>query len=268
MSYQALEESLSHVYELYKISREGNSWYYTSSDENITYDGNEYISVPIKRTNIDQSPELKRTNLTLTVPMDIGFIQEFIRTPPTSITTVTIFRGHFGDAEVLTVWLGRLSNVSFDAQKASLTIESIVSSLKRPTLRMKYNRNCPYDLYGRGCLVDKEDFVTNAVVTQVNSVTISAAIIGTKPANYFTGGMIVWDNGTFELARFIISHSGDTLELDLALTDFPVGTSISIYPGCNRTLSDCNTKFSNVANYGGQPFYPMKDPFSGDNIFF
>ena len=102
----------------------------------------------------------------------------------------------------------------------------------------------------------------------MNSVTVSAAIIGTKPANYFTGGMIVWDNGTFELARFIISHSGDVLELDLALSDFPTGTSILIYPGCNRTLDDCNTKFSNVANYGGQPFYPRKDPFSGDNIFF
>lgn len=269
MSYNAIEISKhsSHIYELYKFTRNNTSWYYTSSDEDITYLGHTYISLPINRSNIEQSPESNRNPITVTLPMDVNIIREFIASPPTVVTTLTIYRGHVGDSDVLAIWVGRLVNIKFTEQQADLRIESVFSSLKRPCLRFRYQRNCPHDLYGQGCKVVKETFEVPTVVTVVDSTSFTSAEAALKPDGYYNGGYISWNNGGSETHRFILSHVGSLLVYDLPFASLTSGQTLSIFPGCDRTLNTCNSKFSNSDNFGGQPFYPEKNPFTGDMIF-
>jgi hypothetical protein len=36
---------------------------------------------------------------------------------------------------------------------------------------------------------------------------------------------------------------------------------VSYYPGCDRTRLTCSLKFGNIANFGGFPWVPQKNPF-------
>lgn len=38
--------------------------------------------------------------------------------------------------------------------------------------------------------------------------------------------------------------------------------AVYVYPGCNRTIFDCNSTFNNIANYGGFPWIPVVNPFN------
>jgi len=268
VSYNTIEISAhsSHVYELYKFSRNNRSWFYTSHDEDVVYDGNTYLSTPINSPEYEQSPDANRNPITISLPIDNNFIREFIASPPTVVTTVTIYRGHVGDSEVLAIWLGRLTNVKFGVQDADLRIESVFSSLKRPCLRYRYQRNCPHDLYGAGCKIDKVDYATDTIITLVDAVTITSYEASLKPDGYYDGGIITWDNAGAETHRFILSHVGSTVIFDLPFGSVASGAVLTLYPGCNRTLNTCDTKFGNTDNYGGQPFYPEKNPFTGDII--
>jgi uncharacterized phage protein (TIGR02218 family) len=37
------------------------------------------------------------------------------------------------------------------------------------------------------------------------------------------------------------------------------GDTVTLYAGCDRTMATCNSKFNNLANFGGQPFIPIPD---------
>ncbi len=55
------------------------------------------------------------------------------------------------------------------------------------------------------------------------------------------------------------------------LTNFPLGLvagmTLKAYPGDDHTLATCATKFDNVANYGGFPYFPEKNPFGGSPVY-
>jgi len=37
------------------------------------------------------------------------------------------------------------------------------------------------------------------------------------------------------------------------------GDSFTAYPGCNKAMGTCNTKFGNLLRFRGQPFVPAPD---------
>lgn len=270
MSYNAIEisDASSHAFRLFKFSRNNASWFYTSSDIDIEWLGDTYISAPINCDNINQTTEVSRDPINVTVPLDLNFVRDYIASPPTVVTTCTVYGGHFGDSEVVPLYIGRVVNAKFTEQDAALRIESVFSSLKRPCLRFRYQRNCPHDLYGAdGCKVDKSLYAVTGTVTVIDSTKMSCPEVGTFDNGYFSGGYINFDNGGIETNRFIIDHIGEQLEYDLPFTGLTNGVTVTVYPGCDRTISTCHEKFSNEDNYGGQPFYGEKNPFNGDMIF-
>ena len=269
MSFDLIELSShdSHIYELYEITRNGYTWRYTSLDVDAVYDGHTYLSAPITSPDREQSVEQERNQITIKMPMDLGFLRDYIASPPTVVTTVVILNGHIGDSEVLPVMSARLVNVNLTDQEAELRLESLASSLKRPCLRFNYQRNCPHDHYSRGCNLDKEDFVDASAVSVVSSTIISSTVALAKGDGYYTGGLAAWDNSGIITNRFILDHTGSLLTLELPFTGLPDGAVLKLYPGCDRTLTTCHDKFANEDNYGGQPFYPEKNPFTGDIIY-
>lgn len=64
----------------------------------------------------------------------------------------------------------------------------------------------------------------------------------------------------------ITAHSGNVLTLVDGIDDLAVGSSVTLWPGCARTVNACADKFANLDNYGGLPFLPAKNPFSGDAL--
>ncbi|MEW6169845.1 MAG: phage BR0599 family protein [Pseudomonadota bacterium] len=65
----------------------------------------------------------------------------------------------------------------------------------------------------------------------------------------------------------IVAHSADSITLAAVPPGLSVGATVVLYPGCDHTLSTCESKFGNSANFGGFPFIPTKNPFGGSPIY-
>ena len=256
--------------ELYTFDRVGITfWRYTSADEDQTYSGQIYEAVPMKSGEIEQSQDVVRNTITITMPISTDFVQQFIQSPPTDIFNFTLRRIHADDidGDVVALYIGKVTNIDFKENIAEITIEPVLSSFGRPTLRRLYQAGCPHVLYGAQCAASSSTFRVEGVITTVSGVDISANEFSSYADQYFAGGFVeLLVSGVYN-KRFITSHVGSTLTLNLPLTGAVTGLTLRAYPGCRHNVTDCHDKFNNIVNYGGQPFIPSKNPMGGIPIF-
>jgi uncharacterized phage protein (TIGR02218 family) len=269
MSYDLIERSgsESEPYELYKFTQGENSWFFTNARSQISYAADIYEPVSIKRSEITQTQEINKSSLKIQMSIYNPYVEQFKSSPSPVVNSLKIYRGHSGDSDVFVIWFGRHINTKFSESLAELELESIFTSLRRPCLRFRYQRNCPHDLYGVGCKVVKADYVEFENVTTVNGTDINIYGLGSNGDGYYSGGFANLNNDGVIQSRFILTHVGDDIVLDLPFVGLLAGMELSLYPGCDRTTETCNSKFSNILNFGGQPYYPEKNPFTGEEIF-
>ncbi len=254
--------------ELYTFTRQTNIWRYTSADEDKVVGGFVYLAYPMQRDNFQQSQEMARGPINIKMSKQVPFLQEFRASPPSSVTTLTIIRYHEDLAEYVTAWLGRVTNVKFAERDAEVRCEPVFTSLKRPCLRRRYQTTCPHVLYGAQCTVSRAAFAVNTTLAGVAGDVLTSGTFALSPDGWFAGGYVDWDNGAGDIERrFIISHTGSNITIGLPFNGMPSGAEVVAYPGCDHLLQTCADKFDNEENYGGQPFYPGKNPMNGTPIF-
>lgn len=103
-----------------------------------------------------------------------------------------------------------------------------------------------------------------------NNTTLTAQNIGhitTRPDGWFNAGIITFDTGlNVGISREIMTWTQATRTITLL---FPFPFSISngdvfrIYPGCDKRLDTCRTKFNNRLNFRGEPFVPGNAALTG-----
>jgi uncharacterized phage protein (TIGR02218 family) len=269
MTYTAYETSsyLGHPIEIYEFSRGVIIWRYTTADEDKVIGAFTYKSIIAERGGLEQTQEMSRNPISISMDKDVDFLAQFKGAPPSDPINLTIKRYHESDTEVLTIWVGRIVNVKFKEREAEIRCEPIFTALKRPILRRRYQTTCPHVLYGQQCSLTSLSFANTAIITAVSGKTLTAVAIGARAAGYFAGGFTDWSNNLAIERRFITDHTGSTITLNLPYNGILVGQTITVYPGCDHLLTTCNSKFANDDNYGGQPFYPSKNPLGGSLIF-
>ena len=270
MTYDARERSEyeGSPIELYQFDREGlQIWRYTSADTDQTYQGQQYEAVPIKRGDIDQSQDIRKNSLRITISSSADFVQQYISSPPTDRIGFILRRFHHEDTEVASIWIGRVLNVEFKEETVEIICEPIIGSLKRPTLRRLYQVTCPHLLYGPVCKANRDNFRLTTNITAIDGLVLTSPDIGSQPNGYYAGGYVeLLVSGVFN-KRFILSHTGNDITINLQLSAAAESSEIRVYPGCGHTVSICRDKFNNLANYGGQPWIPTKNPMGGTPIF-
>ncbi len=254
--------------EIYEF-RNGSAYFrYTSADGDISYGGNTYTAAPIARGAVEATSETARLALNITCDRSLGVLALFSTMPPDEIVAVTLRRLHAGDGEAITLWMGRVLNVTWNMAAAEIHCESVYTSLKRTGLRRLYQNTCPHVLYGPGCNLDRDNFDASATVSTVTGTTLALSGIGAFADGYFAGGYLEWDSGGGVMARRAIrSQVGGTVVIGFPLPGLASAASVILYPGCDHTLATCNSKFANPDNYGGMPHFPQKNPFSGTPIY-
>lgn len=269
MTYEAYEESTyaGSPVELYKFDREGISfWTYTSADTNQTYGGQIYVATALSRDDIEQSQETARAALRINMPSDTDFIGQFLGTSPTDVINLTLYRFHEGDGNVITTWNGRVISVSLNGYEAEVFCESTYTALQRLIARRYYQISCPHALYGTQCGVTKSSFAVTANNITISGLNVSSADLSGYDSGYFNGGTVEFTTGGLTTERRVVTYVGNTITINLPLTGAANGDTITVYPGCKHNTHDCNTVFSNILNYGGQPFIPDINPF--DTVVF
>lgn len=254
------------ITEFFKIVEGATVFNYTSSDSDIVHLGDTYTPIAMGRTEVETKNELSRANVELSFSLDSEIGKRYMKSVIDTIVSLTIFSKQ--DATVNVTWKGRLASVKPQDSNVKLVFESVFTSLRRPGLRRRFQRNCPHVLYGRGCRLNKDDFDAAGVATFANGANYIVTGAGTFADGWFTGGMLKAPDGTF---RFIIGHSGNNITLIRpidSLTEAIAGGSqpVTLYPGCDRSPQTCQGKFNNLANNGSFQFIPTRNPFSGSSF--
>lgn len=263
--------------ELFKLTRGSNTWTYTSSDYEVDYNGDRYHAVPIGRGRREEKNELSKANLEVKIDLYDELARLLLTTIDEEVLSLTLFIQT--ESGTQTAWKGRLSSIKPGQNELTMVFESVFTSLRRPGLRARYQKTCRHALYSRGCRLNSEVFAVYGQATAASGVSVTVPEAASQPDGYYTGGMI---RGPDDSLRWIIAHTGSSLTLSQALESlneavlnsgygvgygqYYGGVIIKIYPGCDRLRQTCINKFNNLANYGGFPWIPHKNPMGGISI--
>ena len=270
MTYATVETSTQagRPVELYEFISGTTYYRYTSADGDVVYGGNTYTAVPISRGAVEATSETARLALEITCASDLPVLDLFATMPPEEVVAVTLRRLHAGDGEAITMWMGRVLNVTWNNASAAIHCESVYTSLKRTGLRRLYQKGCPHVVYGSGCGLNRNDFKLVRTVSTITGTTITVSTLSGFADGYFSGGYLEWEKttGVFE-RRAIRSQVGAVVTIGFPIPGLAASASVNLYPGCDHSLATCEGKFSNRLNYGGQPYFPDKNPFNGVAIY-
>lgn len=255
---------------LYLFKRGPFRWAYCSADRDITVNNQIYKgNCQVSDEGINFTGTSSVDTVTLTMPSSLEVPQLYRGVAPSQAVSLTIWDYHYGDSDYLVAWIGNIYNVKWTNDSTTeVTCQSLAASMDQPGLRYRWQRGCPYSLYDRSCKVDESLYAQRGLVSSLSGSTVVVASASDYPDGYFSGGYLEWDigEGVFE-RRGIRVQAGTSLLLLGGTFGMSLGLNVTLYPGCPRTTTACDTKFNNIVNYGGIPTLPGTSPFAGDPIF-
>ncbi|AGG89937.1 phage BR0599 family protein [Rhodanobacter denitrificans] len=260
---------LSRWTEFYDFARGVEHYRYTTDNAPLVYNGQTYTYGNIKRSGLNESGDLARAVLDLSVPITLPLLDLYRGASPMQEIAITLYRKRKSDGVVETRWVGVIGGVEWSTHKAIIHGLPPLASLQGQGLTRNWQKGCPLTTYSTGlgqCNVDRETMRVNATVTGASGSTVTAAEWAAKADGWFSGGYLEWSVAGVVERRAIVSHVGSTLTLLLPLRA-PVGTVVASYPGDDHSLTTCANKFHNDINYGGDPFIPEKNPMGADPIY-
>lgn len=249
--------------ELYLFNRENiDYWSYTSTDYNCVLDDRTYTATLIRRGDVRLDVNSLKTQIEIEVDLSNPFARLYIKEPLEGVVSLIIYRKHGNDYKVY--WRGYVQGIKFKSEKAQIIAGLKLNRLRRGGLQRKFQRNCGLALYSKWCTVVELDFQTAAIVDSVSGNVITATEFSYEADGYFIGGIFRTDNGS--CLQKIIYHVGTTIKIARVVSAVAVGDACKVSAGCDHLKATCKDTFNNKLNFGGQPYLPDKNPFTGDAI--
>ena len=264
MSYTTYEKSdySGHPLELYRFALGSQIWLFTSADHEVAYGEDVYKPVFVKREGFTKGGDARKSNIEIQVAAANSVALPFRTGWLGGVMTVTIYRHHAGDSEYAVLWKGRVTSCKWAGSVATLTSDNVSTLFARAGLRRVYQVGCPHVLYGTACGLDASAWQVSALVSEVADGVLTLDGISGYGAGYFLGGMVQAGDDR----RLIVAHAAGAVTMVDSIADIAAGDTVTLWPGCARTMNACAGKFNNLDNYGGLPFLPSKNPFSGDAL--
>ena len=265
MSYATFESSdyLGHPLELYRFSLGEQQWMFTSGDHEVAVsDQEKYQPVYIRRSGFSKGGDARKSTMEIEIHAANEVALLYRAGWLTGVLVVTIYRRHHGDSEFSVLWKGRVTGCKWSGSVATLNCDSAFTMFQRAGLRRLYQVGCPHVLYSPACGLSSDDWDVVGEVAEIDGKAVTLSGISAFASGYFLGGMLKCGD---EL-RMITAHSGNVVTMVDSVAELAVGSAVTLWPGCSHTVAACKNKFSNLLNYGGLPYLPAKNPFSGDAL--
>lgn len=261
MTYTADETAHKQPLELYQFTIQGVFYRYTSSELQVVHPvtGSAYTPEPVIRGELQQSEEDASMSLDISVDA-LNPVAAFFRTPFLNARTVFVLveRTHPGAVDAPAVlFRGQVAQAVFSGAMAKMTCVPIRQAIARAVPSVLVQVLCSNTLYDARCLVNPATVqVAGLVISTVIGVILVIPGHG-KPDGYFSGGTVTVVGLPSATIR---DQTGDAFTL-LYNYGFTPGSVVTLYPGCDKKLSTCVTKFANSTHYQGFPDMPVIDPF-------
>jgi uncharacterized phage protein (TIGR02218 family) len=259
MSYDAIEQSpaQSQPFELYQFSVAGQSFWLTSADQSIAYGGQTYTPATIRRTEMEHSNEVLSGQLKIYVAPQSQIAQLLIPYLTPSIMVVTIFGGHYGDTEVVTLFTGKVSNAAIETE-CEIVVNSDQYILQRKIPKQGYQAPCVHVFGDAGCGINLASFATTGAVSAISTdgLTITvptfSGLLHSLAAGYFRRG---------NDCRMITNHVANQVTLLSPISGLNIGDAVTGTAGCQLTYAACQA-YNNIANFLGFDLTPLTNPFT------
>lgn len=143
-----------------------------------------------------------------------------------------------------------------------LEVQSHVQQLQNPVPLTIIEPSCRLVLFDSLCTLNRATF---AVTSTVHSGSTGIVLYGPTghADDYFALGFLEFTAGANQgVIAPVKAYTGSSgaIELWAPLPYAPtVGDAFTIYPGCDKTKSTCNSKFSNLIHFAGYPFIPAPE---------
>ena len=266
-SFDTLERSIesSEPIEVYEFLLGTTPFRFTTSEDEITFDSNDYTPESISRNSIAQGKDERQRLLQVTMPLTNSYASKYIGIPPGERASLTVTRLQRNEVPAFDnprlMFDGFVQSVRFpDNRSAILGVQSLEAATSQIMPRFTFQGLCNHFLYDSQCAVDPLGFrISGALVTGVSGKVITVTGAAASGLD-FTGGFVT-PNGVSDF-RMVTSQSGDDLTLLLPFSVNVLSLTVDVFAGCNREIDgDCLNVFDNVAEFGGFAFIPLKNPF-------
>lgn len=127
------------------------------------------------------------------------------------------------------------------------------------TFIQTYSPDCRTDLFSTLCGLNQANFDYHSTVTSIVdrfNIIIAAPGEGTPTDDFFNLGVIQAASGfKAEIANWTNSTRQITTFLPVCAFGFTVSEAVTLWPGCDKTLATCVSKFNNAVNFQGEPHF-------------
>ncbi len=229
----------------------------------------DWTPMPLEHGKLTQSSEVARSEWEVSIPAQstLGLaIRDHDDPSKIGVKAWQTFTDD-PDEEYVVRFEGRVSVRKPGIIILSLVCETGLSELKYQANPVVIQRPCghchyftPDDPEEAGCKLDPDDWKVSGTASSNtgNLVICNEALL--QPDGTYTYGLLFWSGQEF----FILSHIGNQLRLDRAPVGMPAFAGIDIAPGCDGSLTACQS-FDNIENHGGFP-YMTETPWTGWSV--
>jgi uncharacterized phage protein (TIGR02218 family) len=148
-----------------------------------------------------------------------------------------------------------------------------LSQTLQQTIGELYSTTCRAQLGDARCRVNLAELTVEGIVSEIKNNTYFMADGFDQSANTFQYGLLTWKQGknaglSMEIKAFLAEAKNDSSEnmngryfqlVQPMPYAIEVGDIFAVYPGCDKTLTTCKSRFHNVVNFRGEPFIPGLD---------
>lgn len=266
MSFSQYEStpSLGFPVELFEFFAEGVYYRYVSHDEDVTTpEPLVWSSAIISRSSFSRGSELSQAEISVTTDLDLPLMDLFSAGMPEGPVQLKLYRMHLTDPDMERhlLWEGQITTRKRADKEVTLRGEIPEVSMQSLGLRKRYQTRCPYQLYSTACGVNKYEYAVLATVVSVDdSKTLNLSIADCSP---FLGGYFTATISNHLKQRYISNGVGGSITTTRETPWATPGTVLTLYPGCDKSLSNCISKFGgNHLRFGGYPYMPETNPFN------
>lgn len=240
-------------------------WRYTSGDIAVTFGGNVYNPVTIKRGSVVYNSELEVSSLAVSVARTDAPFSEFVARNPIDILWIQVSRLFRDQAplEAGVIFIGQVKAVSIKGASANVNCVGFENQLRQPVPSERYQVGCNWTVFDLNspkvakCTLDKDSYkLTTTVTVSADGLELTSSDFALQADDYYQLGYIFFEGQR----RLITAHVGSVVTLRFEFVDLESSDSVDAYPGCDGSGVTCRDKYNNIVNFSGFMYIPLDNP--------
>ena len=253
--------------------RDGVVLGFTSHDRNLIFDlgdGDGSLSYKaatgFNRSNIENSTDFAADNLDVEGILSSDAITvSDLRAGRYDFAEVRIFDVNYKDLSqgALRLRRGYIGEVRREGERFVGELRGLLQAFEQELVEL-YSPACRADLFDGRCKLDPGPFTLPLEIdTVIDRRSFSVVYGGSE--DFFAGSLAHFTGGAnaglkFEIKEWDLPARQVTLFLPMPFNAV-AGDNLDLRAGCDKTLTTCRDRFSNVQNFRGEPYVPGNDLF-------